>query len=174
MRKLTDLNADVTSHHIEGIAIQGDTPFNVALISHIEGNLWTGGCIDGLRLPDEFRYVVSLYPWEKYQLGDDTKRVEVGLYDSHVIPAHDSLVSVANLVNEFLAKGQTLVHCQAGLNRSALIAGLALILQGRDPHAAIKLLRERRCSAVLCNSTFEEYLLSLDMTEVRGGSQDAS
>jgi protein-tyrosine phosphatase len=68
-----------------------------------------------------------------------------------------------NLLVEFTryAKdlGPTLVHCQAGLNRSGLICALALVADGCAPADAITLLRERRCSAVLCNEAFERYVL---------------
>lgn len=152
---------DLASHHIEGIAVHGDTPFSVPLISHIEGNLWTGGCINGVRLPDDFAFVVSLYPWERYTLGPDTERQEYRLYDAAEMPTEGSLVSAACVVSACIAAGKTLVHCQAGLNRSALVAGLALVLDGRDPGEVVALLRDRRCDAVLCNPVFERWLLAL-------------
>lgn len=150
---------DFESHHIEGIAHQGNTPFKVPLISHVDGNLWQGGCIDGVELPHDFRHVVSLYPWERYQLGPDTERVEVRLYDSAEIPPESQLLVLAQTVNDLCAEGKTLVHCQAGLNRSGLVAGLALVLGGMAPADAIALLREKRCPAVLCNQTFERWLM---------------
>lgn len=152
------LKADFESHHIEGMAIHGDTPFSVDLISHVEGNLWTGGCIGGVSLGDDFRYVVSVYPWEKYEIGPGTERFETELYDSSTIPDADRLYALARRVNRYRAEGKTLVHCQAGLNRSALVAGLALVLAGRTGAEAIALMREKRSEAVLCNSTFENWL----------------
>jgi protein-tyrosine phosphatase len=150
--------ADLTTHHSEGIAVHGDTPFRVDLISHIDGNLWSGGCINGVRLPDDFAFVVSLYPRERYEIGPDTTRVECKLYDSNEIPDERRLLDLARMVNAFCAVGKTLVHCQAGLNRSGLVAGLALVLAGRTPEQAVTLLRERRCDAVLCNSHFAAWL----------------
>lgn len=158
IQRAEDLAADFTSHHIEGIAREGNVPFSVALITHVEGNLWQGGCIGGVRLPDDFEFVVSLYPWEKYELGSKTTRLEVELYDSAVIPDERQLHDVARIINAFRAKGKTLVHCQAGLNRSALTAGLALILEGMKPADAIALLREKRSPAVLCNKAFAKWL----------------
>lgn len=154
------MKADFTSHHIEGMAIHGDTPFNVDLISHITGNLWVGGCLPGVSLGDDFRYVVSLYPWEGYEIGANTERVEVELYDSSTVPDEGQLYELAAMVNSRLTHGKTLVHCQAGLNRSNLVAGLALIESGMEPGDAIALLREKRCDAVLCNSHFEDWLRS--------------
>lgn len=155
-----NLQADLDSHHIEGVAIHGDTPFSMPLISHITENLWTGGCIDGVELPHDFKHVVSLYPWEKYKLGPDTERLEHKLYDSAEIPEGPTLYSVAGYVVGCLREGKTLVHCQAGLNRSALVGGLALALRGMSSGGAISLLREQRSPAVLCNRTFEEWLLA--------------
>lgn len=154
-----ELLTDLTTHHIEGIAREGNKPFNVPLISHVGGNLWQGGCIGSVRLPDDFEFVVSLYPWEKYSLGPSTVRLEVEMFDSGAIPDERMLHDVARIINAFRAKGKTLVHCQAGLNRSALTTGLALILGGMEPELAITLLRTRRCDAVLCNVAFEKWLL---------------
>lgn len=159
--------ADFESHHIEGYAraaMEAGRPgaFRVPLVSHIDGNLWTGGCLDGVRLPDDFRFVFSLYPWEKFRIGPETERVEVVMYDSSAMPAESALHDAADQVVAALATGKTLVHCQAGLNRSGLVAALALVKMGRTAADAIALLREKRCEVVLCNSTFESWLLALD------------
>jgi len=158
--------ADLNSHHIEGYAnavFDSGNPesshFSVPLISHIEGNLWMGGCKDGVRLDDDFKHVVSLYPREKYTLGPNTDRVEYQLYDGAEIPPERLLGSTIRYVNRCLEDGKTLCHCQAGLNRSGLISALSLIERGWDPMQAIGLLREKRHALVLCNKAFEEYLL---------------
>lgn len=160
---MTD-RTDFDSHHIEGYARaareQGqDGHFNVPLISHINGNLWMGGCKNGVHLPDDFRYVLSLYPWEKYELGPRTIRYEARLYDSADLPAGEDLDALVEIVLRETAKGKTLVHCQAGLNRSGLVCALALVAQGWPVTRALSLLRTRRCPLVLCNTTFEAYVL---------------
>lgn len=152
------LQADLDSHHIEGIAIHGNIPFSAPLVSHVVGDLWIGGCIDRIRLPDDFEYVVSLYKWERYALGPNTLRHEVEMYDSSDDLNADQLYVLAQMVNNFRTKGKTLVHCQAGLNRSSLVTALALILDGMRADEAIELLREKRSPAVLCNKTFEQWL----------------
>lgn len=154
----TDLTSDLTSHHIEGITFHGDLEFSIPLLSHIDGNLWMGGCRDGVALPDHIDYVVSLYLWEQYELHPGALRVEFRMYDADLID-EATAISAARHVLEFLALGTTLVHCQAGLNRSGLVAALALIAQGRTAEQAIGLLRSRRSHAVLCNPTFERALL---------------
>lgn len=158
--------ADFASHHIEGYARAAreagkDGHFSVPLISHIEGNLWTGGCRNGVALPDDFAYVVSLYPWERYNLGYATGRVEVRMYDA-ADQAMGQVDDIAQSVVKFVEQGKTLVHCQAGLNRSGLIAARALMLMGRTAAEAIALLREKRCDMVLCNEAFERWLLAFD------------
>jgi protein-tyrosine phosphatase len=132
---------------------------DVPLVSHIDGNLWMGGCIDNVRLRDDFRYVVSLYPWEKYELGPDTERVEFEMYDSAAIPSKALLREIVDQVIHFTDKGQTLVHCQAGMNRSGLVTALTLIRKGWTPSSAIALLRERRDPTVLFNRHFAKWLL---------------
>lgn len=149
--------ADFESHHIEGFARMGNKPFAVPLFSHIVDNLWTGGCPVGT-VPEEFQFVVCLYPWEPYKTHEHTTHLIVRLYDSHDIPDEKHLKAIADYVNAVSRIGKTLVHCQAGLNRSALIAGLALIRSGMHPDDAIRLLREKRCDAVLCNEHFERWL----------------
>lgn len=159
MNAIEEQYADLETHHIEGFAHHGGHRIKVPLISHVEGNLWQGGCFQGVRLPDDFDFVVSLYPWEQYSLGPTTARLEYKLYDSADIPDERQLYDVARMVNAFSKEGKTLVHCQAGLNRSGLIGSLALVLQGWSPKGAIKRLREKRSPVVLCNTTFEQWLL---------------
>lgn len=75
-----DAEIDPTKYPISGYARAalerggnaGDAAFSCPLISHIEGNLWMGGCIEGVRLPDDFRYVFSLYDGQEYIVGADT------------------------------------------------------------------------------------------------------
>ena len=155
------MKTDLTTHRIEGIAQHGNRPFSVPLISHVRGNLWQGGCIDGVPLPAQIQHVVSLYPWESYVCHGDVVSVTAArLFDAAALPDEQLLWALAAHVNRLCAIGPTLVHCQAGLNRSGMIAALALILSGDEPLAAVSLLRQKRCDAVLCNETFETFVLS--------------
>lgn len=170
---MTDELTDFESHHIEGIAREGmNRPdggyFRVPLYTHVEDNLWQGGCKQGVKLPDDFHYVISLYPWEQYDLGPNTGRSEIRMYDAGSLPDLAQLHEIAELVNEKKKDGKVLVHCQAGLNRSGLVAGLSLVLVGMTPTDAIALLRSSRCDMVLCNKTFEKYLLEYDRSETYG------
>lgn len=153
---LTDLNA----HPIEGFSSMGNRLFRVPLYSHIIGNLWTGGCPVDV-VPRDFQFIVCLYPWESYKRHDHQTYLEVRLYDSADIPDEKMLYALADYVSAVSKIGLTLVHCQAGLNRSALIAALSLIREGMKPVDAIKIMRNKRCDAALCNKSFEGWLLKL-------------
>lgn len=159
---MLDRDADFSSHHIEGYAhaAQGrdDGYFQTSLVTHVMGNLWTGGCIDGVELPSEFDFVVSLYPWEKYELSPGTTRFEFEMFDEPEV-AEELVNEIAEVIEFCVHSGQTLVHCQAGLNRSGLLSALVLVRGGMSPGKAIDLLREKRSRAVLCNRTFEQWLL---------------
>lgn len=139
---MTDLLADLDAHHIEGYARAAidrgqDGRFHVPLISHIEGNLYVGGCRDGVRLPDD---------------------------DAADLPDEKHLLTIAGIAAKCIGRGKTLIHCQAGLNRSNLVAALALryLTPGRTSAEIIAQLRAKRSPVVLCNETFERYLLTLD------------
>lgn len=151
------------THRVEGTAVHGATPFSMTLISPIAENLYVGGCIDRIELPREIQYVVSLYPWEAYQ-GHEALRGAVyeRMYDAD-LESPERVLALAQVVDAFRRLGPTLVHCQAGLNRSGLVAALALILgDDMEPADAIALLREKRSPAVLCNPGFERFLLEGD------------
>jgi len=156
------LQYDPTRQRMSGIAIHGNTPFDVPFISKIADNLWQGGCRNGLILPKFFNHLISLYPWEQYKVKHELfSLMSVMMLDSSEQPFEqvDVIAAWANLCRK---TGPVLVHCQAGLNRSSLITARALMLDGSSADEAIALLREKRTPACLCNSTFEEWLRRLD------------
>jgi hypothetical protein len=152
--------ADLTTHHIEGIAREGNKPFSVPLYSQIDGNLWMGGtpATGGGAAPEHFKFIFCLYPWESYGLSEHQMHLRIRLFDHGEVPDPDLLAFLADTVSRAASIAPTLVHCQAGLNRSGLVTGLSLIRSGMDADKAIALLREKRCDAVLCNKAFESYL----------------
>lgn len=155
-----DIMADPREQRMRGVAIHGNTPFDVPFMSYIDTNLWQGGCEDGLVLPDEIVNVVSLYPWEHYRLHDHVHSVlSVVMYDAEN-QDFEQIDAIARWVNDVRKDGPTLVHCQAGLNRSSLVVARALITSGHlNAKAAIALIRDRRSPACLCNRAFESWLL---------------
>lgn len=166
---------DPTIQRMSGYVRYGMTPFDVPFISHIEGNLWQGGCKNGLHLPKFFKHLISLYPWERYKVeqGQLSTEIYIEMFDS-LDQSMEQIDALATIINECIKTGPTLVHCQAGLNRSSLLSARALMLkdlkisdQQNAPYhltadEAIKLLRDKRSPACLSNKAFERYLWSCD------------
>jgi protein-tyrosine phosphatase len=74
------------------------------------------------------------------------------------VPTLAKLHAVAKLGAALIEAGErVLVHCQMGLNRSALVAGLVLVYSGLSGEDAVARLQERRPGA-LYNETFAAYL----------------
>lgn len=154
---------DPCEQRMRGVAFHGDTPFDVPYLSEITEGFYQGGCKNGLVLPENIEHLVSLYPWEQYNVTHDLdSRLEVRMYDSvDNGPDMVEVERIADWVNACRRQGPTLVHCQAGLNRSGLIAAIALLRDGEDrtPREAIDLLRSSRSTAVLCNPAFENMVM---------------
>lgn len=158
------LHVDPREQYLIGVTRHGNVPFDVPYVSQIEGNLWQGGCADGLVLPKNIEHVVSLYPWEAYTVTHELKSsLTVRMLDS-TDQGFAQVTAIAEWVVNCVADGPTLVHCQAGLNRSSLVAATALTLirglpfTGQD---AIDLIREKRSPACLDNPAFEEWVKAL-------------
>jgi hypothetical protein len=130
------------------------------LFTHIKGNLWMGGTpADQPGCSRVFRFIVNLYPWESYPTYADQVLTKVPMYDHSELMPEKFLLGLADYVNATRTAGPTLVHCQMGLNRSGLVAALALIRSGMTPSAAVQLLRRKRDECVLCNPAFHDYLM---------------
>ena len=155
-----EIDFNPTTRRMSGIAVHGNTPFDVPFISQIDDNLWQGGCETGLVLPDFIENLVSLYPWEQYQIKHQPSSVlMVFMYDSED-QEFGQVDGISRWVNECRANGPTLVHCQAGLNRSSLVAARALIRDGMNPEEAVALIRDKRSPACLCNRSFHDWLVA--------------
>jgi protein-tyrosine phosphatase len=77
------------------------------------------------------------------------------------VPSLHRLHAVARLGAELVRERErVLVHCQMGLNRSALVAGLVLVHNGMSGAEAVARLQERRPGA-LFNEAFATYLAGL-------------
>jgi len=71
------------------------------------------------------------------------------------------LHSVARMAADMIRESKpVLAHCRMGLNRSPLVAGVALTYLGFSGADALRLLQEKRPGA-LYNDIFAEYLASL-------------
>lgn len=154
------LEIDPRHQRFVGVAVHGNTPFDVPYISQIDGNLWMGGCADGLVLPAEFRHWITLYPWETYRHGSLQSQTKIIMYDDeNATPDLDQIAGIGKWIDWCVKDGPTLLSCQAGLNRSGLLTASYLIgYHGLTAEQAISQLRIARSPAVLCNRTFEEWL----------------
>ena len=161
-----EVRFDPRTNYMTGTTRLGNIYFSVPYMTQIKGNLWQGGCTNGLILPTFIEHLVSLYMWEEYTVEHELKSKRViTMYDAEDDVLYDEIIELAEHVNECVADGPTLVHCQAGLNRSALVAGSSLVLAGMHPDDAIALLREQRSPAVLCNRTFESFVRNSILTD---------
>ena len=153
-----DIEFDPQRQHMVGVSAHGYQRFDVPFISEVLPDLWLGGCEDGLILPAFIKNLVSLYPWETYTVQHELhSSLEVRMLDS-VDQAFDQVDHIAAWVNSCRETGPTLVHCQAGLNRSSLVVGRALMLGGMTADDAIALIRKKRSPACLSNPSFERWL----------------
>ena len=156
-----DMDLDPTKARFSGIAYHGNTPFDVPYISQITDNLWMGGCQTGLVLPEFIKHTVTLYPWERYTVRHELdSELAVRMFDTAEGTPDIKLVDdIACWILGRMKSGPTSLTCQAGLNRSGLIAAWTLMIGfHKTADQAIALLREKRSPAVLCNPTFEAFL----------------
>ena len=143
-----------------GETVHGDLDYEVPYMTEIVPGLWQGGCANGLVLPDFIEHVVSLYPWERYVINMPlTSYMEVAMHDDCRAVDREQIEALARWVNVCRKTGPTLVHCQAGLNRSGLVVASALCLDGKGVYDTILHLRRIRSDAVLCNPRFVEHLI---------------
>lgn len=72
----------------------------------------------------------------------------------------DLLPIVEQAHAEWKAGKRVLVRCQAGLNRSGLVMALVLMRDGYSAEDAIAKIRDQRGERALCNTIFENWLLT--------------
>lgn len=105
------IDFDPTVQYMSGRTVHGNKYFSVPFISHIGGNLYLGGCQDGLILPQHIKHVFSLYPWERYTMRHDvTTDVSVRMYDADIEPDRKQLDEIAASVDIAIDDAPTLVH----------------------------------------------------------------
>jgi protein-tyrosine phosphatase len=124
----------------------------------IVDNVWIGG--DPVDVT-KFQYIVAVNKAPTYHIPTGTLAVVYPFDDAAWLPDLAKLNELADTVNRFSDQGVTLVHCSAGLNRSALVVALALIKRGMTPGDAIALIRSKRGSDALHNKTFTDWLMAL-------------
>lgn len=142
---------------------------DVSLMSHIVDNLYVGGCVQDTDVEDHFSHIFSLYVRERYKFDPDaTELHEYKMYDSSDGLDIETVEEVSDLVAEALSgDGNVLVHCQAGINRSNLVAARAL-MKAYDISSteAIELLETKRHRLILSNQVFKDYVLQSDFPDL--------
>lgn len=141
------------------------------LVTMIAPGLFQGGTDDEawidtateLRQGDDasgFDAVVTLFAWA-LPCSWGVEELRYGFPDAHPDLADMTrVVAAARWAHERWSSGdRVLIRCQAGLNRSGLVAVLVLMLSGRTAQDAIRLVRERRSAYALFNPDFVDWLI---------------
>jgi len=162
-----------------GVAPQHEIDWNFPLWSEILSGLWLGGTDDfdtidyeantfGPReiTKKEFEVVVTLYAWAR-PVDWFVEEVRYGFYDDSSDNFDEAAVlRAAKYAHEQWKSGKSvLVRCQAGINRSGLVMGIVLMMEGYTAEQAIELMRSKRSSSVLINRSFENYLKELKLND---------
>ena len=129
-------------------------------LDEILPNLWIGGHPKNI---DEFKYVFCLVSKYSYPVASH-QTVTIAPFEDvteQELPG-DFLHDLADQVLHCHRRGKTLVHCEHGLNRSALVIALALVKLGYTPADAVAHLKAVRYFDALNNRTFSAWLMKQD------------
>ena len=119
---------------------------------------------DGYPLPvvveDEFDAVISLYSSPGHGPADGVEHHYHRMADADLLGEDAVEVArLAALAAQRVDEGRrVLVRCQAGLNRSSLVAALAMVELGVDPQDAIDRIRAARHVNCLFNRSFVDHV----------------
>ncbi len=130
-------------------------------VTQITNNLFIGGIRDD---KSSFDYVISC-TFDSFVIGMENQiNIHAPFHDCDDLPKEEYLNKIVDSVVDALNKNQkVLVHCTAGLNRSALVCVLVLMKMSKiTAKAAITHLRRFRSPDVLFNKTFFNYLIEKD------------
>lgn len=173
---------------LRGAAPVYDVYYPTAVWTEVLPNLYLGGTPDhdDLRHPagmsavgglgareadltkEKFDTVVTLYAWAR-PADWFVKELRYGMLDGEIADLDlgeiKTLVTLAHA--DWKAGKRVLIRCQAGINRSSLVAALLLIRDGYSARRAIDQLRRTRGGAVLANQHFNDWLLQVDVRRWR-------
>ena len=144
---------------LDDVVIQGDDEYDllIAEMHEIVPGLWLG--CQPERVNPIIKFVVSVNG-KKHYSSPAVQYISTYYEDGPTIPPEELLNGLADLVITMMKRGPVLVHCTAGMNRSALLVGLVLIKIGMAPADAIELMRTKRSKSVLHNIFFRNWLLA--------------
>lgn len=109
---------------------------------------------------DEFDLVISLYRRTGCGPAAGVQHFYLRVPDGVLAEAElGDIRTLADWVAEVVREGRSaLCRCQAGINRSSLVAAFALLRLGHGPDEAIALIREKRTPNALFNANFQRYI----------------
>jgi len=111
--------------------------------------------------PEDFDAVVTLYAYAR-PVGWEVEELRWGIYDDRDSDFDPDLVALNETVawahRRWKAGKRVLIRCQAGLNRSSLIAALVLVQDGMPPQDAIDKIRRGRSHKALFNKQFVKFI----------------
>lgn len=128
---------------------------------HVGGHMRDdGGWTVPVVVADEFDVVVSLYAEPGHGPGEGVEHHYHRMADADLLGRDATEVArLAELTADRVAAGRrVLVRCQAGLNRSSLVAALAMVRLGVEPQDAIDRIRADRHVNCLFNRSFVEHV----------------
>ena len=146
--------------------------YPAALFSEVLPNLFQGGTDDNdvihiahssykRRSDMPFDSIVTMYAWAR-PADWNVQELRYGIPDNLIsdIDLNRLRKAVDFAHQQWKSGDRVLIRCQAGLNRSGLVTSLVLIKEGYSPAQAIDLIRAKRGEDALCNSRFEQWLLT--------------
>ncbi len=146
--------------------------YPAALFSEILPNLFQGGTDDNdvihvahasykRRSDMPFDSIITMYAWAR-PADWNVQELRYGIPDNLIsdIDLNRLRKAVDFAHQQWKSGDRVLIRCQAGLNRSGLVLALVLIKEGYSPDQAIDLIRANRGEDALCNSHFEQWLLT--------------
>lgn len=111
-----------------------------------------GGCLTNYQ---DFDYVICLTPDVVSHNRTGMPTFYLPFNDTRQLPSERLVTDAVDVVGWCMRRGNTLVHCNAGVNRSAMIVALWMVnVTGMSPLNAIQHLRAVRSQSVLSNETF--------------------
>jgi protein-tyrosine phosphatase len=152
---------------------------NLELYSEILPNLFISGTADDdvvhhgkslqqLAQPSFFDSIVCLYSHAN-AAGYYVREQRYGIADAEL--NEDSKPEIRQLAtwlySEWKSGKRVAAKCQAGWNRSGLVAALVLLHDGFTAEEAISLIRERRSPNALCNQHFVNYIKEVYESEYK-------
>ena len=152
---------------------------NLELYSEILPNLFISGTADDdvvhhgkslqqLAQPSFFDSIVCLYSHAN-AAGYYVREQRYGIADAEL--NEDSKPEIRQLAtwlySEWKSGKRVAAKCQAGWNRSGLVAALVLLHDGFTADEAISLIRERRSPNALCNQHFVNYIKEIYESEFK-------